>query len=115
MPHLDIAIVIIVLAPATKGMAEVLTHMSPAASRLLKKTAWTPFLREYGHSCSCSPDETLPGRASRLGDTAGWGASHLHSCTHLCVWLHREPDTERTAAADGKGSPAEPSQPMKQI
>lgn len=42
MPHLDIAIAIIVLAPATKGMAEVLTHMSPAASRLLKKTAWTP-------------------------------------------------------------------------
>ena len=33
MPHLDIAVAIVVLAPATKGMAEVLTHMSPAASR----------------------------------------------------------------------------------
>ena len=36
MPHLDIAVAIVVLAPATKGMAEVLTHVSPAASRQRK-------------------------------------------------------------------------------
>ena len=86
MPHLDIAIAIGVLAPATKGMAEVLTHMSPAA--------WIPSLREYGHSCSCSPNETLPGRASRLEDTAHWAPpAQLHKQTvrhRAHSWRHRQ-------------------------
>ena len=69
MPHLDIATAIVVLAPATKGMAEVLAHMSPAASSIL----------QYRFMHSCSNNDTC------LAQQAGMRTqSEAHpTCTHL--------------------------------